>query len=449
MPAAGESGEAAAEVMRHIRQINATGKITQGDPAVAAALMPIITLRKIVYDCLADKKDWSEYYVALALCALRAIVWETMSMPSRRLMFLVSALAFSELEHKLGTETREPKTPTPDATDTIPSVSRYEVRRSHSGSSIIVESVSESQSNWQSSQMETSTSVQSTPLPLMGTARLVDPFGDETEHLGDSAVSIQFSAHYPSEVIPEQWYPLPVYLFRPTAAEDVSEDIEKLLDVHWTARPMKMLEKALLEGETITVTPYLEGFQFNPRFIPMDFFDDWQRLDFKVRAKKASTRKFANGFITFSVGGVIVGNIPISITPTETLDKAKILHESCDLYQAIYPSYSPQDRHIDERLERFTETIESGYLSEVLRLRREANAEASLFDLMGKADIFELFWSSAAASLSLVQKEWRHALSINRPASQFLRPVYWSQPTTPLPTELEHLPYLHQPDLAT
>ena len=62
-----------------------------------SACEPLIALREIVAASLATPDHWEEYYVSLTLCALRAVSWETMMVGSRRLMFLVAALAVTSL----------------------------------------------------------------------------------------------------------------------------------------------------------------------------------------------------------------------------------------------------------------------------------------------------------------------------------------------------------------
>ncbi len=64
------------------------------DNPVAEALDVIRVVREIVQENLARSEDWSEYYTALALVALRGLSWEhTASVDVRRLLFLASALA--------------------------------------------------------------------------------------------------------------------------------------------------------------------------------------------------------------------------------------------------------------------------------------------------------------------------------------------------------------------
>ncbi|MGB1288339.1 MAG: hypothetical protein ACPG7F_17520, partial [Aggregatilineales bacterium] len=60
------------------------------------AFVPVLTIRGIVRECLANPSDMTEYYVALALCSLRTIMWKTMPVASRRLMYLISGLMISE-----------------------------------------------------------------------------------------------------------------------------------------------------------------------------------------------------------------------------------------------------------------------------------------------------------------------------------------------------------------
>jgi uncharacterized protein associated with vWA-MoxR-VMAP ternary system/ClpA/ClpB-like protein len=104
MPVAGESWSAAREVLPYI-PTSARGTLTRINPALARAMNPVIAVRNIVGECLEAPNGWSEYYVALALCALRAVTWDTMPIGGRRLMFLVAALAIKELHqrfHKSG-----------------------------------------------------------------------------------------------------------------------------------------------------------------------------------------------------------------------------------------------------------------------------------------------------------------------------------------------------------
>ncbi len=87
---------------------------------ISMMLESITALRNIVRECLTNEGNWYEYYIALALCALRAITWKTMSLGSRRLLYLVSAMAILEMNRKYLNMALE--TPSPDLTDVLPRI---------------------------------------------------------------------------------------------------------------------------------------------------------------------------------------------------------------------------------------------------------------------------------------------------------------------------------------
>jgi hypothetical protein len=65
-----------------------------------APILPIAAVRDVVNDCLTKDGDWSEYFIAVALCGLRAATWDTMSPRGRRAAFILSAYAVHELSQR-------------------------------------------------------------------------------------------------------------------------------------------------------------------------------------------------------------------------------------------------------------------------------------------------------------------------------------------------------------
>jgi ATP-dependent Clp protease ATP-binding subunit ClpC len=100
MPASGESWDDARRLLGIISALNAKELLDPKEEEIVDALNAVKALRQIASGCLANEDNWAEYFVALALCGLRAITWETMPMGGRRLMFLVSALAIHELRNR-------------------------------------------------------------------------------------------------------------------------------------------------------------------------------------------------------------------------------------------------------------------------------------------------------------------------------------------------------------
>jgi hypothetical protein len=268
----------------------------------------------------------------------------------------------------------------------------------------------------------------------------------------DDDRAVQFSAYYPKEVAVNMWSPMRAYVFRAFAADQVARDAEAALGVEGIRETRRESETAVAEGALITATPEIDGFQFNPRSASIQFFEDWQRFEFKLRAVSAPLDQAANGRITFTVEGVIAADIPLSIYVGGSASSAgggtsstTSVRSAGKPYDAIFCSYSHRDTQIVERVERAYRALGLDYLRDVITLKSGQEWNAELLRLIERADIFQLFWSKAAAESKYVREEWEHALALKRPA--FIRPVYWEQPMPPVPPELGHIHFAYQPNL--
>lgn len=264
-------------------------------------------------------------------------------------------------------------------------------------------------------------------------------------------LAVHFSAYYPREVRPMDWQPLKAYLFRRFMADKVAEDAQAQLGERLPGfrKAMQVAAQPVTEGAMVTATPDLPGFQFNPPSMTVGFYKDMHRFDFELRATDAAPLNQAtNGTITFTVEGVIVGDVPLSVFVGETADAPAMSSAETRLYQAIFCSYSHDDTTIVERVERAYKALGLDYLRDVMTLKAGQDWSAELLNLIEQADIFQLFWSQTAAASQHVRYEWEHALKIAPGREKFIRPVYWEQPMPAAPSELSHIHFTYQPDLA-
>lgn len=263
--------------------------------------------------------------------------------------------------------------------------------------------------------------------------------------------AVQFSAYYPREIRPNEWQPLQAYIYQQFAADKIAEDATKQLGPLDTFR--RIVERArqnIPEGEIISATPHLPGFQFNPPTVTIGFYEDWHRLSFKMRAKDAPLNLAANGFLTFTANGVIVADIPLSVFVTSQVTHNKPqASEPQPVYDTIFASYSHDDSHIVERVEAAASALGLTYLRDVITLRSGEDWNDRLLEMIEQATIFQLFWSAEAAQSAYCKQEWEYALGLKRRGASFIRPVYWSQPMPDPPPELGHLHFAYQPDLVS
>ena len=258
------------------------------------------------------------------------------------------------------------------------------------------------------------------------------------------------TAYYPKEVEPLVWHQLHTYIFRESAESQVDADARERLGerINEYRRRSKTARRPIAKGSTITATPRLEGFQFNPPSQAVELHEDWHRLDFRLRARPELAGMASNGLLTFTVEGVIVADIPISIYVRDRVMKAEMVNASAGPYRSIFCSYSRQDTCVVKRVERACKTLGIDYLRDVVSLRSGEPWQPALFSMMERADIFQLFWSRNAAKSKYVEDEWRYALRLGRELSRFIRPVYWTEPMTPPPQELGYLSFAFVPELA-
>ena len=214
-------------------------------------------------------------------------------------------------------------------------------------------------------------------------------------------------------------------------------------------RLSKTARRPIAKGSTITAIPRLEGFQFNPPSQTVELHEDWHRLDFRLRARPELVGTASNGLLTFTVEGVIVADIPISIYVGDRPMTAEMVHAPGRPYGAIFCSYSRRDTCVVKHVERACKTLGIDYLRDVVSLRSGEPWQPALLSMIERADIFQLFWSRNAVRSKYVEDEWRYALRLGREPSRFIRPVYWTEPMPSPPPELGHLSFAFVPELAS
>jgi hypothetical protein len=259
------------------------------------------------------------------------------------------------------------------------------------------------------------------------------------------------AAYYPKEVEPWAWQTFLAYILNPSAARVVEADARKHLSERYGEyrRGDEAARRPLAVGTAISAIPRLEGFQFNPTSLTIELQEDWHRMEFKLRAPAERVGRASNGMLTFTVDGVIVADIPISIYVGERQSVTETAVASSRPYQAIFCSYSHRDKRVAERVESACKALGIAYLRDVITLRSGQRWRDDLCALIDRADVFQLFWSRNAARSEHVEREWRHALGLRGKGRGFIRPVYWEEPISPPPAELQPLHFAFVPELSS
>jgi hypothetical protein len=110
-------------------------------------------------------------------------------------------------------------------------------------------------------------------------------------------------------------------------------------------------------------------------------------------------------------------------------------------YRAIFVSYSHEDSYVVDQLELAYRALGDEYLRDISVLRSGENWNPALLAKINDANVFQLCWSEAAKRSQYVEKEWQHALGLQR--RNFIRPMYWQIPMPKPPNELSDIHFAY------
>lgn len=267
---------------------------------------------------------------------------------------------------------------------------------------------------------------------------------------------VTFTAYHPREMQQQQWQPLVFYisLDAPAVLAEVAaaaaDRLAGRLDKFRAARSQR--SAGLARGAKLRLIPVAPGFQFNPSQLDVTWQEDVQQHEFRMRAESAKPGQSVNGAVQVYQGMVLRGEVPISIFVGQAaahLDSPDAYARAmARAYRRIFASYSHRDTAVVESCETAARTMGDQFLRDVSLLQAGVEWDPRLIQAINDADVFQLFWSKRAAQSQFVEREWQHALKLLPSRPNFIRPVYWSNPLYPTPSELNSL-HFQQLSLST
>jgi hypothetical protein len=267
--------------------------------------------------------------------------------------------------------------------------------------------------------------------------------------------NVQFTVYRPKAVAPVKWCPLLVFAHLDERRDDDSDDFDPIAEVKRRAAAA-LGDDAQDYGDTttdsagavprmgeLTFVPEVEGVVFNPPRQTILWIESVHEVAFRMQAGAALDGTTARGRMSVFLGGILLADVNLRFSVTSGAPERAKPTESTSArpYRKIFASYSHRDTAVVEQFEAMARALGDRYLRDWKDLRAGEQWGKRLAQMIGEADVFQLFWSSASMSSAFVRKEWEHALSLGR--EHFVRPVYWENPmpTTPglPPLELSRL----------
>jgi serine/threonine protein kinase len=254
---------------------------------------------------------------------------------------------------------------------------------------------------------------------------------------------VQFTVYRPRLVAPLRWVPMLVFTHlatkpadAPADAPDPLEEVER--QAEQVLGPSRAREyqsttqdssQAVPRDEVISLVPLIEGVEFNPPQREFRWTETVHREEFRLRALAGLHGKTARGRLSVYLGSILLAEVPLSLKVDNShVEPADVPPEktSARPFRRIFASFASTDKPIVAQFSRFARMMGDEYHSRLTALRAGDSWDDRLRELIDGADVFQLFWSRKAIHSAQVEREWRYALSLNRP--HFLRPVYWEDP---------------------
>jgi hypothetical protein len=262
-----------------------------------------------------------------------------------------------------------------------------------------------------------------------------------------SLEKLAFTASYPSVVNSETWYSLLVYLH----LAGLQNEIEKLLAVRSSqlgiipARSTGQIAVPVQRETIIKLVPHLEGFEFNPTFQEIKWYEDIQEINFRLRADTNFEGRTSLGSVDVYVGACLVALIPLAVTTRKPHDLSLAdtsTATTVERFESIFISYSHRDTEIIDACVAAYDALGIEIYIDKDRLKSGYNWNKALQKFIDEADLFQLYWSEASSKSIYVEEEWRYALGlVGRPSKgeRYIRPLRWEDPCPELPQQLSHL----------
>jgi hypothetical protein len=261
-----------------------------------------------------------------------------------------------------------------------------------------------------------------------------------------------FTGYYPRDVATQMWERMLVFLALDTAeaAAEVASVAAELLqsrrdEYRHASAPS---QASVRRGARLTIVPSLPGFRVDPAAVTADWGGETQCYEFRLRAEQAQPDRAVNGVVQIFEGPLLRGEVPVAIFVQAQRHMAAsaaalAVNVRSAAYRNTFPSYSRKDEPLVRAFELVVEATGDRYLRDVRTLRAGEEWAPRLLELIDQADVFQLFWSQAAAESHQVEREWRYALTLAPTRPNFIRPVYWTPKPYKLANELRSLNFGH------
>jgi hypothetical protein len=256
---------------------------------------------------------------------------------------------------------------------------------------------------------------------------------------------LSLTVGYPGEPLVSLWYTLTLYLHLAAMREEVRRRMDaKARDL---GRPLDeaTTQLSLLRGTWLTLVPRCEGVTFNPASQEVAWHEDVQEVAFRFCASPEMAGQLLSGTIEACVkDGLPIARLGFALrvqAPGTGAGEPAWVTGEAEMFRSVFASYAHVDGPVVRRCAAAYRALGIEMFIDRDALFAGQPWHPVLLSLIDNSDVFQLYWSEAAAVSAEVEKEWRHALALrNVKGERFLRGLCW---TTPMPKPPDALRETH------
>lgn len=248
-----------------------------------------------------------------------------------------------------------------------------------------------------------------------------------------------FTVYRPAIVEPLRWYKVLAFAHRGQPPSHTPDGPHPLAEV---ARLAKLAlgtagedDQRDEEDGPLAFVPCVPGVEFSPARRSFAWGSSVHMESFNMRAHGHLDGRTVRGTMSVYLGRLLLGEVTMSIRVDATRSDPQAGQTTADTgrrFRKFFGSWVRADAVIGDDLDRFQSAFDGEFLRDV-RVARSNGWSARVGQLIERADVFQLFWSSASMRAEDARKEWEHALSLGR--ADFVRPSYWDEPLPSSPSE--------------
>ncbi len=251
--------------------------------------------------------------------------------------------------------------------------------------------------------------------------------------------TVNFAVSFPPCMIMAESYVLDVWLFQ---EEQRNKLLNRIKEENGDETKIKSEGNVIIErGTVVTARLRIENFIIEPAERTLTWSGEPNNSSFIVRVPENCREGSKIGQVYFYINGLEVSRLHFKVLiASMQKDEMKQKNDfaSGTKYKTAFASYASDDRN--DVLARVQGLEKAGIevFLDVRNLRSGERYEEKLLEKIRLADVFYLFWSSAAKKSEWVSKEWKYALS-NR-GIDFINPIPLESPEiAPPPDELSQV----------